>query len=65
MNAEDADNRAYLVLTNDEEQYSLWLKSHAVPTGWKATGKEGSKEDFLRYVEEVWTDMTPRSLRKS
>jgi MbtH protein len=58
------DTRAYIVLVNDEEQYSLWLKSKAVPAGWRATGFEGSKEECSRYVDQVWTDMRPLSLRR-
>ena len=27
-------------------------------------GKEGPKEECLAYIEEVWTDMRPLSLRK-
>jgi MbtH protein len=52
------------VLINDEEQYSLWLADHDIPDGWRAVGKEGSKADCMAYVDEVWTDMRPRSLRE-
>jgi MbtH protein len=54
----------YQVLINDEEQYSLWLADQDVPAGWRSTGTEGSKEDCVSYVDEVWTDMRPRSLRE-
>ena len=63
VNTEE-DTRRYLVLINDEEQYSLWLKSNAVPAGWRATGFEGSKQECSQYVDEVWTDMRPLSLRR-
>ena len=64
MSGEETDTRVYTVLVNHEEQYSLWLKSQPVPRGWRATGQEGSKEACLAYVREVWTDMTPLSLRR-
>ncbi len=58
------DNARYVVLRNDEEQYSLWLASHTAPAGWHQVGQEGSKEECSSYVDEVWTDMRPRSLRE-
>lgn len=58
------DNARYEVLRNDEEQYSLWLAGLDVPLGWHRVGKEGSKEECSAYVDEVWTDMRPLSLRK-
>jgi len=57
------DTRTYIVLVNHEEQYSLWLADREIPAGWSAVGKPGSKEECLAYVQEVWTDMTPLSLR--
>lgn len=58
------DTRTYIVLVNHEEQYSLWLADKAIPLGWSAVGTPGSREACLAYVKEVWTDMTPKSLRK-
>jgi uncharacterized protein YbdZ (MbtH family)/predicted MFS family arabinose efflux permease len=58
------DNARYEVLRNDEDQYSLWLAGHDVPAGWHRVGKEGTKEECSAYVDEVWTDMRPRSLRE-
>jgi MbtH protein len=63
MDDED-DKRIYIVLVNDEEQYSLWLKHKAIPAGWRPVGFEGSKEECSRHVDEVWVDMRPLSLRK-
>jgi MbtH protein len=53
----------YLVVLNDEEQYSIWDESMAVPTGWRAEGFAGVKDDCLAHIERVWTDMRPRSVR--
>jgi MbtH protein len=58
------DTRTYIVLVNHEEQYSLWLADREIPLGWSAVGKPGSREECLAYVKEVWTDMTPLSLRR-
>jgi MbtH protein len=57
------DTRTYVVLVNHEEQYSLWLADREIPAGWKAVGTPGTKAACLAYVEEVWTDMRPLSLR--
>jgi len=52
----------YLVLRNDEDQYSLWPSFVDVPAGWTAVLDAGSRERCVAYVEEHWTDMRPRSL---
>jgi MbtH protein len=61
---EDEDTRTYVVVVNHEEQYSIWFKDRSIPAGWRPVGKEGPKADCLQYIEEVWTDMRPLSLRK-
>jgi len=60
----DERQEMYLVLVNHEEQYSLWPSYKPVPLGWRTVGKERTKEECLAYIEEVWTDMRPLSLRK-
>ncbi len=64
MQNEEEDTRTYEVVMNHEEQYSIWLQGKAIPAGWVAVGKSGLKPECLAYVEEVWTDMRPLSLRK-
>jgi MbtH protein len=61
---EEEDPTVYTVVMNHEEQYSIWPKHKTIPQGWKAVGKEGLKQECLQYVDEVWTDMRPLSLRK-
>ncbi|WP_375582315.1 MbtH family protein [Cyclobacterium xiamenense] len=61
---EDNDTRQYLVVVNHEEQYSIWPADRELPLGWNAVGKAGKKQECLDYIEEVWTDMRPLSLRK-
>ncbi|HLG59848.1 MAG TPA: MbtH family NRPS accessory protein [Vicinamibacterales bacterium] len=60
---DEQDTRAYTVVINHEEQYSIWLAGHSVPDGWRDVGKSGSRQECLDYVEEHWTDMRPLSLR--
>ena len=53
----------FIVLINDEEQYSLWSASIAIPAGWRTTYGPAAKQACLDYVDEVWKDLTPRSVR--
>jgi len=55
----DAD---YLVLKNDEDQYSLWPVTIDVPAGWTVVNPASDREASLAYIEEHWQDMRPRSL---
>lgn len=57
------DTTIYEVVLNDEEQYSIWPAHREIPAGWRTAGKSGSKQECLDYVNEVWTDMRPKSLR--
>lgn len=52
------------VLINEEEQYSFWPEWKDIPMGWKDTGVLGTKEECGDYVNKVWTDMRPLTLRK-
>jgi MbtH protein len=61
---ESADVAIYVVVKNREEQYSIWPKRKKLPAGWDVVNKEGEKDECLRYIDEVWTDMRPLSLRK-
>ena len=61
---ETEDTRVYKVVVNHEEQYSIWFADRAAPLGWSEVGKSGSKQDCLDYIKEVWTDITPLSVRK-
>ena len=54
----------FQVLVNDEEQRSLWPLGKELPQGWRSEGKEGSRQECMDYVDTVWTDMRPRSLRE-
>jgi MbtH protein len=61
---ETEDRTTYLVVVNDEEQYSIWADYKDMPKGWKSVGKSGTKKECLDYIGQVWTDMRPLSLRR-
>ncbi|EJL05210.1 MULTISPECIES: MbtH family protein [Pseudomonas] len=60
----DREDILFQVVVNHEEQYSIWPDYKAIPEGWRTVGKSGFKQECLAYIEEVWTDMRPLSLRK-
>jgi MbtH protein len=64
MTDERVDDQEYRVVVNHEEQYSIWPAHRELPPGWRDAGKTGLKDECLAFVEEVWTDMRPLSLRK-
>ena len=55
----------YRAVVNEEEQYSIWPEERELPAGWRDAGKTGSKDECLAFIEEVWTDMRPLSLRQA
>jgi MbtH protein len=55
----------YRVVVNDEGQYSIWPTDRPNPNGWADAGFAGSRADCLAHVDEVWTDLRPRSLREA
>lgn len=64
MSWDEEDNTTYQVVINDEEQYSIWPEYKEIPGGWKALGPKGSQKVCLDYIEDVWTDMRPLSLKR-
>ena len=61
---DDEDLTIYTVVVNHEGQYSIWPANREIAPGWREEGKQGLKAECLAYIEEVWTDMRPLSLRK-
>ncbi|MGY0231873.1 MbtH family protein [Longispora urticae] len=53
------------VVRNDELQYSVWVADRPLPAGWTSTGFTGDREECLAHIDEVWTDLRPRSLREA
>jgi MbtH protein len=61
----DDANATFLVLTNDEGQYSLWPVHIDVPSGWTRIFGPDSRKNCLAHIVTVWTDMRPKSLAES
>ena len=53
----------FLVVVNDEEQYSVWPAGRPLPAGWTDVGITGSRPYCLARIRERWVDMRPRSVR--
>ena len=64
MYQDDTDDQmTYRVVVNHDEQYSIWPADRPPAPGWSEAGKSGSRAACLAYVNEVWTDTRPLSLR--
>ncbi|HZM75022.1 MAG TPA: MbtH family NRPS accessory protein [Candidatus Limnocylindrales bacterium] len=61
--SEPETEQRFQVVINDEEQYSIWSVGRPPPAGWHLAGVEGSRSDCLNHIEQVWTDMRPKSVR--
>lgn len=62
MTNPDPDRR-YRSVRNAEEQYSLWPADSVPPSGWEPDGFTGGYDEVLDHIEQVWTDIRPRSVR--
>lgn len=58
----DDESGVFLVLRNDEWQFSLWPQFAEIPSGWTPVHGPDGRRECLYYVERNWTDMRPRSL---
>lgn len=56
------DELEYRVLVNAEGQHSLWPHFGEVPAGWTLSFGPALRQACLKYVEDNWTDMRPKSL---
>lgn len=63
--AASEDTTLYKVVKNEEEQYNIWPADRVNKLGWTDAGKTGTKEECLAWINEVWTDMRPGSLRRA
>lgn len=54
----------FVVVINDELQYSIWPCNRDVPGGWHADGCSGSRDKCLEHIAREWTDMRPLSVRR-
>ena len=65
MSQDAEDLTIYRVVMNDEEMYSIWPADREILLGWRDVGKTGTRAEVLAYIEEVWTDMRPLSMRQA
>ncbi|MEU2084746.1 MbtH family protein [Streptomyces albus] len=61
----DDENGQFLVVVNEEDQHALWPTFADVPDGWRSVFGAAGRAECLRYVEEHWSDLRPRSLRQA
>lgn len=64
MNPFEDETATFLVLTNDEGQYSIWPAFREKPQGWTAVGPTGGRQLCLDWIEANWTDMRPNALSR-
>lgn len=53
----------FVVVYNQEDQYSVWPAGRDLPDGWSQSGSPTTREECLDHVERLWTDMRPRTVR--
>jgi MbtH protein len=61
---DEEDTTRYRVVVNHEEQYSIWPAARPTPNGWREIDKTGTRAECLAYIGQVWTDITPLSVRQ-
>lgn len=57
------EKRAFQVVMNEEEQYSIYPLERVPPLGWSPVGVSGTRRECLDHIERVWVDMRPKSVR--
>ena len=57
----DDQGGAFVVLINDQGQYSLWPAAAEIPAGWSIACGQNGREACIEYVNRNWTDMRPRT----
>ncbi|MFI7637689.1 MbtH family protein [Nonomuraea sp. NPDC049400] len=60
----DDPSGQFVVLVNEEDQYSLWPDFVDIPQGWTVVYGAAGREACLGFIRETWTDLRPRSLRR-
>jgi len=59
----DSTRHDFVVLTNVEEQYSLWPSFVDIPDGWTSSFGPAHRDECIGFISEHWTDMRPAGLR--
>jgi MbtH protein len=53
----DDEGGQYLVLVNDEGQFSLWPATLGRPAGWTVAVAATDRAGCLAYIEASWTSL--------
>jgi MbtH protein len=57
----DDQSGMFVVLINDQGQYSLWPAAAEIPAGWSIACEQDGRDACIEYVAKNWTDMRPRT----
>ena len=49
----------FKVVVNHKNQYSIIPITQHLPRRMREVGRSGTTTDCMKYIEEVWTDMSP------
>ncbi len=63
--SQETNSILYVVVINDEEQYSIWPAHREPPEGWQVRTPPVARQACLDHIREHWVDMRPLSLRES
>ena len=59
----ESSSGTFLVLVNEERQFSLWPSFAPVPDGWELQYGPKERLECMAHIEKSWTDMRPNSLQ--
>ncbi|CAI0828454.1 Uncharacterized protein conserved in bacteria [Serratia rubidaea] len=65
QNPFDDESLPFLVLINQQQQYSLWPQFAAVPAGWHEVMGPATRAECIAFIEAHWQDMRPAVLKNS
>jgi MbtH protein len=57
----DDQRGMFVVLINDQGQYSLWPAATEVPAGWSVAHEQDGRDACIEYIGKNWRDMRPRT----
>ena len=58
----DDKDALFLVLRNEEGQYSLWPQLIKIPQGWRSVFGPVARQECVGFIDQQWTDMRPAAL---
>ena len=57
----DDRDGAFVVLTNEQGQHSLWPAAAEIPAGWSIACQENGRQACIEYIDRNWTEIRPRT----